>query len=203
MRKALRRIAHLERLDSTAAEGAISAVLETSHGDMRHAVNSLQFMTTGVQHTTAAAARGKQGRKRRRRSSRDAGDGARVSNQAATSRLRALVASCGHDRFRNPMHSIGKLLTGKRTLVWRAVRATPWCLWVTSAWVGLCAGRDGELDYQPEDVIDDCSLGVGGCLSFIAVRCLCHGCCRNEGVLTLSCGAVDHTGELRRSIHTD
>ena len=117
MRKALRRIAHLERLDSTAAEGAISAVLETSHGDMRHAVNSLQFMTTGVQHTTAAAARGKQGRKRRRRSSRDAGDGARVSNQAATSRLRALVASCGHDRFRNPMHSIGKLLTGKRTLV--------------------------------------------------------------------------------------
>ena len=134
MRKALRRIAHLERLDSTAAEGAISAVLETSHGDMRHAVNSLQFMTTGVQHTAvAAAARGKQGRKRRRRSSRDAGDGARVSNQAATSRLRALVASCGHDRFRNPMHSIGKLLTGKRTLVWRAVRATPWCLWVTSA----------------------------------------------------------------------
>lgn len=143
MRTALRRIAAFERSVSTAL---IDDVVESADGDVRHAVNTLQWSTTT------------------HRSRRDEGrewwkskGATSSSSKMQRSRKRQPVRRCGKREFLMPFHAVGKLLYAKRT--------------EESSTRGAASLEKAPLAFDPEHVVERSGFDASRCLSIVHHNC--------------------------------
>eukprot|EP00887_Chlorella_sp_A99_P000359 scaffold13.g359.t1 len=114
--KALRAVLERERLSLPDAE--VMAIAELANGDLRNALNTLQFVCTG-QAAAPAKAPPKRGAKRKAAGGRDAAAAAAVAGAARTQ-----VAFAGRDSMLSLFHALGKLLYNKRSEVSQAAPAS-------------------------------------------------------------------------------
>jgi hypothetical protein len=155
----------------------IERIIESARGDVRHAINSLQFAcTVGGRAAAAGAAAGGSGggrgraasasasirrpldgggggggggQKKRRMRDIDADAGDAYVDGASGGSSRWAHEVCGRDDFLDALHALGKLLHAKRRPREAPVAAA-------SAAAPAGGGGRGELEYDPDTVMAGC-----------------------------------------------